>query len=106
MIGLVVLLLLFFGICIPLCLKFVLDFLPDLFLSGMIVGGYYIATVFAFISVFPLKIFIIAVVAVLVWLLLSYCVVFAFDKLGFDDTFGKVIIVILGVFEIAYLLFQ
>ncbi|EMF0422000.1 hypothetical protein IL099_002958 [Enterococcus hirae] len=106
MIGLVVLLLIFFGICIPLCLKFVLDFLPDLFLSGMIAGVCYIATVFAFISVFSLKIFIIAVVAVLIWLLLSYGIVFVFDNLGFDDTFGKVIVVVLGVFEITYLLFQ
>lgn len=106
MIGLVVLLLIFFGICIPLCLKFVLDFLPDLFLSGMIAGVCYIATVFAFVIVFPLKTLIIAIVAILVWLLLSYGIVSAFDQLGFDDTFGKVITVVLGVFEITYLLFQ
>ena len=106
MIGIVVLLLIFFGICISLFLKFVLDFLPDLFLSGMIAGVCYIATVFAFVIVLPLKTLIIALVAVWVWSLLSYGIVFVFDKLGFDDTFGKVITVVLGVFEITYLLFQ
>ncbi|EMF0419617.1 hypothetical protein IL099_000461 [Enterococcus hirae] len=105
MIDILILFFLLFGILVPICLDFILEFLFKVDLTEIIILSCYIATNLAFVNVFSLNdLIIVNCIVPFVWLFLPYGFVLIFEKMGFGYAFGKVVAIVWIVVVTTYLL--